>query len=74
MARHTWTSVQINHAICLEIHGVLPFRQIAGKLNALFGGTKTYYTVKDPLDKMPGRLSPSKLARSKYGNVVYAEW
>ncbi|MCJ1437180.1 hypothetical protein MMC27_006565 [Xylographa pallens] len=72
--RHVWTSVQINHAICLEIHGLLWPRQIADKLNAAFGGTKDCYTVKYLLDKLAGRLSPSEAARRGGLNFVHDEW
>ncbi|MCJ1400834.1 hypothetical protein MMC11_004042 [Xylographa trunciseda] len=71
---HTWTSVQIDHAVCLEIHGVLAFGQIADKLNAFFGGAKTYYTVKHLLNNLAGRLSPSEAARKAGGNVDHPEW
>ena len=72
--RHIWTSVQTNHAICLEIHGVLSPRQIADKLNRAFGCTKDHRTVKHRLDGLAGRLSPSEAARREGGNVVHEEW
>ncbi|MCJ1388989.1 hypothetical protein MMC18_001842 [Xylographa bjoerkii] len=71
---HIWTTVQIDHAICLEIHGVLGPRQIADKLNAIFGGTKTYSTVKYLLSNMAGRLSPSEAARKGGVAVVHEKW
>ncbi|MCJ1285045.1 retrotransposon-like protein 1 [Xylographa opegraphella] len=74
VTRHLWTSVQSDHAICLEIHGVLGFRQIADKLNAAFGSSKDYYTVKYHLDCLAGRLKPSEAARRAGGNFVHDEW
>ncbi|MCJ1415082.1 hypothetical protein MMC32_001412 [Xylographa parallela] len=71
---HIWTSVQTNHAICLEIHGVLGPRQIAAKLNAAFGCNKDFRTVRNRLNSLAGRLCPSEAARREGGNFVHDEW